>query len=100
MPNTKSAKKALRQSNKKQQHNSAWTKRIKAVVKSIKKDLSTGSQKAEVFTKQQQVLQKVVDKAVKEKVIHRNKANRIKTRYAQKVATYLTKVKNPAEKEK
>ncbi len=41
---------------------------------------------AEVVKDQMQVLQQVLDKASKEKVIHKNKANRLKSRYARKVS--------------
>ncbi|KKS60228.1 MAG: hypothetical protein UV26_C0006G0025 [candidate division WWE3 bacterium GW2011_GWF2_42_42] len=40
----------------------------------------------EVSKDQMQVLQRVLDKASKEKVIHKNKANRLKSRYARKVS--------------
>jgi len=40
----------------------------------------------EVSKDQMQVLQGVLDKASKEKVIHKNKANRLKSRYARKVS--------------
>ena len=40
----------------------------------------------EVAKDQMQVLQRVLDKASKEKVIHKNKANRLKSRYARKIS--------------
>ena len=41
---------------------------------------------AEMVKDQMQVLQQVLDKSSKEKVIHKNKANRLKSRYARKVS--------------
>ncbi|KKS31247.1 MAG: 30S ribosomal protein S20 [candidate division WWE3 bacterium GW2011_GWF1_42_14] len=85
MPNTKSAKKALRGSAKKRKHNIFWKDKYKASIKSMKSSL-VSSNGAEVVKDQMQVLQKVLDKASKEKVIHKNKANRLKSRYARKVS--------------
>ncbi|KKS06944.1 MAG: 30S ribosomal protein S20 [candidate division WWE3 bacterium GW2011_GWE1_41_27] len=85
MPNTKSAKKALRGSAKKRKHNIFWKDKYKASIKSMKASLAS-SNGGEVSKDQMQVLQRVLDKASKEKVIHKNKANRLKSRYARKVS--------------
>ena len=56
--------------------------------KEIKKTLKTEPENADILKTQQSALQKVVDKAAKEKVIHKNKANRIKSRFANKVTAH------------
>lgn len=84
MPNTLSVKKALRGSIRKKAHNDMWEKRYKALIKDIKKDLSTVKD-MKVLNDKITALQKVLDKASKEKVIHTNKANRLKSIYARKV---------------
>ena len=91
MANTKSAKKAIRSSARKASHNSMWEKMIKDATKSLKAELEVKSPKAEDLNTRLTKLQKVLDKAAKEKVIHKNKANRIKSRYAKKITAYLSK---------
>lgn len=76
MANTKSAKKAYRNSLKKGLHNLFWKKRIAA------------AKKAKPFDAQAyKNLQSVLDKAVNKKVIHKNKAARIKSRMLKKLET-------------
>jgi ribosomal protein S20 len=75
--NTKSAKKAARGSLRKREHNAFWKRRIKAAG-----DILT----IDGFA----ALQKVLDKAVKEKVIHKNKAARIKARIYKKITADAT----------
>lgn len=84
MANTKSAKKAVRSSFKKKLHNLAWKKRIKSAVRNLT-DLIKDSKVTEDKVKSLSLLQKVLDKASKEKVIHKNKANRIKSKLALKL---------------
>ncbi|PIS22685.1 30S ribosomal protein S20 [candidate division WWE3 bacterium CG08_land_8_20_14_0_20_41_10] len=76
MAKIESAKKAHRGSEKKKQHNLFWKKRIKV------------AQKAFVAEEGQSLvnLQSVLDKAVNNKVIHKNKASRLKSRFAKKLA--------------
>lgn len=87
MPNTKSAKKANRSSLKKKAHNLLWKAKYKASVKAVK-SLITGSAQpaAEAAKEALTKLQKNLDKSAKEKVIHKNKANRLKSRYAKKLS--------------
>jgi ribosomal protein S20 len=85
MPNTKSAKKAARSSKNKNAHNLTWKKRVKEAVKSLKKSIEAKEEK-KILDEKLTVLQKVLDKSSKEKVIHRNKANRVKSMYAHKIA--------------
>lgn len=84
MANTQSAKKAIRGSEKKRQHNLFWKRRIKSAQKNIEKLLKDGAN-ADILKENLQVLQKLTDKAAKEKVLHKNKANRIKSRLAAKI---------------
>ncbi len=91
MPNTRQGAKAVRQSKKKQEHNLFWKRRVKAVMKSLNKDLETTDKNADILLKGQSALQKIVDKAAKEKAIHKNKANRLKAKYANKIAVHLQK---------
>lgn len=88
MPNTKSAKKALRQSKNKTEHNLFWKRRIYSMKKAISKTLQTKDVNADILNDEYKALQKVVDKAAKEKIIHKNKASRIKARFAKKIAAH------------
>lgn len=103
MANTKSAKKNIRSSAKKKAHNDMWEARFKSAKKSLSKSLSAGE--AEEVVKEKFVgLQKSLDKAAKEKVIHKNKANRVKSKYAKKIAALSvqgeeeSKTKSPKKK--
>ncbi len=78
MPNTKSAKKARRSSLRKRQFNSFWKYRIKNSIKTLKSNLQTKKVDVDILNSDLMVLQKVLDKAAKNKVIHKNKANRLK----------------------
>lgn len=84
MANTKSAKKNIRASAKKKSHNDMWEKRFKTAKKSLFKSISSKEDKKVVLEKFV-ALQKSLDKAAKEKVIHKNKANRVKSMYARKI---------------
>ncbi len=75
MAKTANAKKAHRGSEAKKLHNLFWKKRIKV------------AQKVDQVTEESyKTLQSVVDKASNNKVIHKNKASRLKSRYAKKIA--------------
>lgn len=86
MPNIQSAKKALRGSEKKRQYNNFWKNRVKAALKTLKVNLETKKADVDILNKDLTVLQKVLDKASKNNVIHKNKASRLKSRYAKKVS--------------
>ncbi|MBP8961276.1 30S ribosomal protein S20 [Patescibacteria group bacterium] len=88
MPNTMSAKKALRQSQRKRAHNQFWKQRVRSVVHDLKGLLQNESTEVGVLKEKEILLQKYSDKATKEKVISRNKANRLKSRYAQKISAH------------
>ncbi len=99
MANTASAKKAVRQSDKKRQHNLFWKKRIKNAVRAVKDLVEAKAAKSQVEA-EIKLLQKVLDKAAKEKAIHKNKANRLKSKYAHKVSGLSTEVKAESSSKK
>lgn len=92
MPNTKSAKKAVRSSAKKKQVNLFWKKRTKVSMKALEKGISDKAP-VEVVSESYIALQKALDKASKKKVLHKNKVNRLKSKYARKAAALLEKSK-------
>jgi len=83
MPIIKSAKKALRQSQKKQARNVVYKSGIKKTKKNIEKVLIT--KELEKAKTDLSAFYKIVDKAAKKNVIHKNKANRIKSRLAKRI---------------
>lgn len=98
MPNTKSAAKALRQSQKKKLHNLFWKKRIKSTIKSLKSAIETDPKNIDILKKEVTTLQKVLDKAAKNKVIHKNKANRLKSRFAKLISAHEERKTNSKSK--
>ena len=98
MPNTKSARKAVRSSARKRQFNSYWRKKVKESVKAVKNNVENKKVDAVILNKELLVLQKVLDKASKNNVIHKNKAKRLKSRYAKKIAALSKKNITPKEK--
>lgn len=74
MPNIKSAKKKMRQDVKREQANSSYKKSVKQSVKNLSK-IKKGKSKEEISK-----AYAVIDKAVKRKVMHKNKAARLKSR--------------------
>lgn len=85
-----SAKKAVRSSQRKKIHNLSWKKRYKNSIKDLSKSLSDKDD-AGVLKEKLEALQKVLDKSSKEKVIHKNKANRLKSKYAHKISDLVSK---------
>jgi small subunit ribosomal protein S20 len=82
MPNTSSAKKAMRSSARKNVFNTARKWKIKNSLKELRKVVATN------VSEFQPTLSKVfsqLDKAVKSNLIHKNKANRKKSRLAKMV---------------
>lgn len=73
MPITKSAKKALKVSRKKENTNRKSRDRVKKVVKEFEKKLSPESLRIAYCE---------IDKSVKKHLIHKNKASRIKSKLA------------------
>ena len=99
MPNIKSARKAVRSSKKKNAHNLFWKRKIKDAVKEIKRGMES-KDSPEMLSKKLQTLQKVLDKSAKEKVIHRNRANRLKSMYASKTAELSEQTSKPKKSAK
>lgn len=86
MPNTQSAKKALRASTRKRQYNLVSKYKIKNSLKEFRKVIEIDPQNY------QATLSKAfsaLDKAVKSNLIHRNKANRKKSRLSLRLAKVL-----------
>ncbi len=77
MPITSSAKKALRVARVKKASNDQLRKKLKLLLKKPTKNLS------DVIS--------LIDKATKKRVIHKNKANRLKSKLMANVKTNLTK---------
>ena len=84
MPNTKSAAKAMRQSQRRRLHNLTVKDSFKKAVKQVRKLISEGkkSEAAEAMKKAMSEL----DKAAKKKVILKNTASRKKSRLAKAIA--------------
>jgi len=78
MPITKSAKRALRQSQRRYERNLAKKKAIKDALKKFKKSLLPADLS---------LAYKKLDKAVKTHIIHANKSARLKSRLSKLVAT-------------
>lgn len=91
MANTRSAQKAVRQSAKRRLNNLKWKKDIKAVAKNLSHMLETKKPDVAILNKEMTALQKVLDKAAKAQVIHKNKAARIKSTYARKISAQTSK---------
>jgi len=78
MPITKSAKKALRQSERKRAQNLKRKKAASEVIRDIKKLVQAG--KADEAMKLLPKAFKALDKAVKRKILHKNTAGRRKSK--------------------
>jgi len=89
MPNKKAAAKALRQTKKHALKNRTAKDTIKKTVKQVLRSIEAGE--LDKATKMLPQLSKIVDKAAKRNIIHKNKASRIKERVAKKVNTATKK---------
>jgi small subunit ribosomal protein S20 len=83
MPNTSSAKKALRQSTKRKEVNVARKRNLKDKIKAFKKAVEGGDIKS--ATEQLPTVYKTLDKAAKVNLIKKNKASRLKSRLTKKL---------------
>jgi small subunit ribosomal protein S20 len=80
MPHTRSAKKGLRQNEKRRLHNRAIKKTLKTHIKHVTATAATGS--VEQLREQVQIAAKKLDKAAAKRVIHPNLAARKKSQLA------------------
>lgn len=84
MPITKSAKKALRQSERRRERNTQKKEAYRELVKKIQKAVESG--KTDEARPLLPALYKAVDKAAKTHAIAKNKAGRIKSRAAKLIS--------------
>jgi small subunit ribosomal protein S20 len=89
MPNTKSAQKALRQSERKRVHNLRKKRELLGVVKDYKKAVASGDEKSALD--KLPVVYKKLDKAAKTHLIKKNTANRLKSRLTKKLYKHSSK---------
>ncbi len=80
MPNTKSAKKHLKQSIKRRARNRSVKSELRHEMKEVRTAIGAG--KVEEATKEAVVAQTKLDRAATQGIIHRNKAARLKSRMA------------------
>jgi len=83
MPITRSAKKALRASERKQQFNIARKEKVSKTVKAVKKFVASGSKKEAMAALR--LAQKALDKAVKGNTLNKNTASRKKSRLSKMI---------------
>jgi small subunit ribosomal protein S20 len=84
MPNTSSAKKAMRQSRRRQIINLRTKSKYKSAIKATRQNISKGD--ASAATESLKKAMSALDKAVKKNVIHKNTAARRKSRLAKAIA--------------
>jgi small subunit ribosomal protein S20 len=75
MPNLKSAKKKLRKDIKRTKRNKEYLVRIERAIRAIKKDKSSKNKKELIRD-----AYSIIDRAAKRKIIHKNKAARLKSK--------------------
>lgn len=78
MTNIKGSQKALKQSKTRRELNNS----IKSKIKTLLRSLKTNGKTPDILNENYKELQSVLDKASKNKVIHKNKAARLKSRIA------------------
>ncbi|MBU2101433.1 30S ribosomal protein S20 [Patescibacteria group bacterium] len=83
MPNTKSAKKALRQSERKRVRNLRGKRDLLSIIKNYKKSVEAGD--TESASSQLPKVYKSLDKAAKTNLIKKNKAGRLKSRLTKRL---------------
>lgn len=83
MPNTRSAKKHLKQSIKRNARNKSVKSRLRNEMKNVRTAIGAG--KLEDAAKESVAAQTILDRAASRGVIHKNKAARLKSRLSAKV---------------
>lgn len=80
MANTKQAKKMIRKTERNTRYNKWWKAKIKEALKDLGVITAKPSITADELKAEKAKVQKVIDKAAKNKVIHQNKSNRMKSK--------------------
>jgi small subunit ribosomal protein S20 len=88
VPNVKSAKKRVRQTAKRRLRNKSYKTRVKNSVKKVLAAIEAKEEK-EVVNELLSSTFSVIDKAAKKGVIHRNNADRKKSKLTKRVKEYL-----------
>ena len=81
MANTKGARKAARQSEKRRRHNASLRSALTSAIKSVTRAIKAGGDKAaarKIFSEASGIMDRIADK----KIIHKNEAARHKSRLA------------------
>lgn len=83
MANTKGARKAARQSEKRRTHNTSLRSALRTAITRVKKAIDAGdkTKAVQVYRESVSVLDRITDK----KIIHKNKASRHKSRLAARI---------------
>lgn len=78
MANTKGARKAARQSEKRRHHNTSLRSELRTAITRVKKAIAVGdkTKAAQIYRESVSALDRITDK----KIIHKNKASRHKSR--------------------
>ncbi len=84
MPNTSSAKRAMRQSRRRNTINLRTKSKFKSAVKATRSLIANGSAKESAESLKKAM--SAIDKAVKKNVLHKNTASRKKSRLAKAIA--------------
>jgi len=90
VPNLKSAKKRVRQAEKRRLRNKAIRSAVKTSIKKVLKAMESGESKEKVI-ELMRLAQKAIDKAVSKGVFHKNEGARKKSKLMSKVHEYLSK---------
>ena len=88
MANTKGARKAARQSEKRRTHNASLRSELRTAIKRVVKTVETG--KKEDAGKELQAAMSAIDRIADKKIIHKNKAARHKSRLAARIKAMAT----------
>ncbi len=91
MPNIKSAKKRMRQAEKRRIRNKSIRSYVKTMTKKVLLAIEEKAPKEEVMQRLV-IAQKAIDKAVSKGVFHRNEGARRKSRLMSKVNKYLAQI--------
>ncbi|MCC6611518.1 MAG: 30S ribosomal protein S20 [Burkholderiales bacterium] len=84
MANTAQARKRARQSEKRRQHNASMRSMVRSAIKNVRKAIAAGNKAAAETTLREStsVLDRIADK---QRIIHKNKAARHKSRLAAQI---------------